>query len=121
MDAPKKLCGKPNCGGRVSKGICDRCGIIKLQTNKVYDNSRGTAHERGYDSRWKKIRDKKLRADPLCVMCRAMNKTTLASEVDHIIPLANGGTNKESNLQGLCHSCHVIKTFQDKKLYLSTF
>lgn len=31
-------------------------------------------------------------------------------EVDHIIPLEQGGTNDLANLQGLCTSCHIYKT-----------
>lgn len=31
-------------------------------------------------------------------------------EVDHIIPLEQGGTNDLENLQGLCDSCHIFKT-----------
>ena len=30
--------------------------------------------------------------------------------VDHIVPLADGGTNAGGNLQTLCWSCHSIKT-----------
>ena len=30
-------------------------------------------------------------------------------DIDHIRPLANGGTNKASNLQPLCNSCHADK------------
>lgn len=31
-------------------------------------------------------------------------------EVDHIIPLEQGGTNDMVNLQGLCNNCHIFKT-----------
>lgn len=31
-------------------------------------------------------------------------------ELDHIVPLWNGGTNREDNLQLLCQSCHKTKT-----------
>jgi len=31
-------------------------------------------------------------------------------EIDHIIPLEQGGTNDLENLQGLCDSCHIFKT-----------
>jgi len=31
-------------------------------------------------------------------------------EIDHIIPLEQGGTNDLANLQGLCDSCHIFKT-----------
>lgn len=30
--------------------------------------------------------------------------------MDHIVPLAQGGTNDTSNLQTLCRSCHSKKT-----------
>lgn len=31
-------------------------------------------------------------------------------EIDHIIPLEQGGTNNLDNLQALCESCHIFKT-----------
>lgn len=31
-------------------------------------------------------------------------------EIDHIVPLEQGGTNDLINLQGLCDSCHIFKT-----------
>ena len=34
-------------------------------------------------------------------------------EIDHIIPLINGGENRESNLQALRAGCHKLKTKQD--------
>lgn len=37
-----------------------------------------------------------------------------AYEVDHIIPLSQGGTNDDSNLLCLCRKCHGIKTFQER-------
>ncbi len=47
---------------------------------------------------------------PLCVTCHKANRTSMATELDHIIPLHKGGTNEESNLQGLCGDCHAEKT-----------
>jgi 5-methylcytosine-specific restriction endonuclease McrA len=43
----------------------------------------------------------------LCV--RSANETgrlTPSEEVHHIIPLSEGGTNKQQNLMALCKSCH---------------
>lgn len=34
-------------------------------------------------------------------------------EVDHIIALANGGTDLDDNLQILCRYCHAAKTKED--------
>jgi hypothetical protein len=31
-------------------------------------------------------------------------------EIDHILPLANGGSNDRSNLQALCLMCHRVKS-----------
>lgn len=51
-----------------------------------------------------------LRSDPLCVLCLAEGRTTLATDVDHIVPRRQGGSDEASNLQPLCHSHHSQKT-----------
>lgn len=33
-----------------------------------------------------------------------------SANVDHIVPLADGGTDDDANLQTLCRSCHGKKT-----------
>lgn len=40
--------------------------------------------------------------DPLCVMCREQGIVKLATQRDHIKPLAEGGTEDDDNTQGLC-------------------
>lgn len=45
-----------------------------------------------------------------CIEC---NKRTPALEVDHIIPLYQGGDNSFENLQALCATCHKNKTIHD--------
>jgi len=58
---------------------------------------------------WNQIRDIILQRDDFkCVKC---NKQGL--EIDHIIPVALGGTNEISNLQTLCSRCHREKTNKD--------
>lgn len=62
------------------------------------------------------IRARVLSANPLCVMCQAKGIVTIAVEVDHIIALTNGGAedrHDDSNRQGLCLSCHELKTADD--------
>ena len=61
-----------------------------------------------------RIRHRILSRDPLCVECERKGRVTLATEVDHRIPLAQGGTDADENLQGLCHDCHAAKTARDE-------
>lgn len=45
-------------------------------------------------------------------MCEILSRgcTGVATEVDHIIPVAEGGTDELDNLQAACPGCHRIKT-----------
>lgn len=49
-------------------------------------------------------------ADPLCAECKKQGRVTLAVQRDHIVPLAEGGTEDASNTQGLCLPCHEAKS-----------
>jgi 5-methylcytosine-specific restriction protein A len=53
-------------------------------------------------------------AQPLCVHCEAVGRTTIATEIDHIIPIAAGGADADHNLQPLCHDCHARKTATER-------
>jgi 5-methylcytosine-specific restriction protein A len=39
-----------------------------------------------------------------------MGRVTVATEVDHVLPRSEGGTDDQANLQPICHPCHVAKT-----------
>lgn len=71
---------------------------------------RGSAASRGYDRRWQKKRRAFLREHPLCVACERAGLTVAATDVDHIKPKRDGGTDDPENLQALCHACHSKKT-----------
>src|SRR5262245_17975374 len=53
--------------------------------------------------------------DPLCVACAEQGRVSLATIRDHIIPLQEGGADEASNTQGLCRSCHAIKSEQERR------
>lgn len=55
------------------------------------------------------LRARLLGENPMCSMCG----TSVATELDHIKALTNGGTNDDDNLQGLCAACHEVKTLKD--------
>ena len=65
-------------------------------------------------SRWQKLRERIFSRDcGLCQECLRQGYIKAGSEVDHIIPVLNGGTDDESNLQILCEDHHRIKTAYD--------
>jgi 5-methylcytosine-specific restriction protein A len=49
-------------------------------------------------------------ANPLCVECQRQGRVTQATQRDHIVPLAEGGADDDTNVQGLCHECHEAKS-----------
>lgn len=69
-----------------------------------------------HSMRWRKLRAAVLHANPLCTHCLKGSVTRLASAVDHILPLDTHPSLafERSNLQGLCHYHHSLKTLKDK-------
>ena len=66
-------------------------------------------------SRWEKKRQWILKRDKyLCQHCKRLGIITIASEVDHIIALCNGGTDDNDNLEAINVECHKVKTAIDK-------
>jgi 5-methylcytosine-specific restriction endonuclease McrA len=59
----------------------------------------------GYDAVYKRLRPLVLARDRVCTICRKAR----ATEVDHIVELAEGGRNEPTNLRGVCKSCNVSK------------
>lgn len=122
---PKSICRAPGCGKLIdAPGHCDK---HKKAQRKEQDEHRGTAAERGYDSKWAKARTFYLRKHPLCVHCKAESKVTAAQVVDHITPhrlkeaIDSGDEariakaralfwDSENNWQSLCTTHHNRKT-----------
>jgi 5-methylcytosine-specific restriction protein A len=59
---------------------------------------------------WARLRASVLMSNPLCVQCATEGRVQAACEVDHVVPLWQGGSHDRSNLQPLCASCHADKT-----------
>lgn len=75
---------------------------------------RGTRQSRGYGRAWQAARAAAMARDShLCVVCAKAGIITPATEVDHIIPKAKGGTDGLRNLQSLCRPCHKAKTTRE--------
>lgn len=76
--------------------------------------SRTSRHERGYGTAWDRLRQRILTRDKhLCQQCKREGRLTAASQVDHIKPKAQGGTDDAENLQAICGPCHAEKTTRE--------
>ncbi|WP_332717369.1 HNH endonuclease [Pelagibacterium mangrovi] len=47
-----------------------------------------------------------LRTNYMCELCQAKDIITIATVVDHVVPLALGGTDDDSNTRNLCDEHH---------------
>jgi 5-methylcytosine-specific restriction enzyme A len=85
----------------------------KVQTNriKVSRDNRETSVERGYTSRWQRVRQMKQRRNPLCEDCAAEGRTTRMDLVHHID--GNPRHNTMENLVSLCRVCHGRRHSKD--------
>lgn len=56
------------------------------------------------------LRKARLAAEPLCRRCKERGLTTIADVVDHVVPLALGGQDRDDNCRPLCRECHRAVT-----------
>ena len=98
------ICSYPGCTTLVRGGRCERHPYQRRP------DLRPSASERGYDHHWQLIRAAYLAAHRYCSYNRKCRPGTLATEVDHKLPLREGGTNEWYNLRATCKPCHSSKT-----------
>lgn len=65
---------------------------------------------------WGRLRARVLRRDHHLCQLTYPGCTTHATEVDHIIPAAQDGTDDATNLQAVCTNCHRTKTATDNPM-----
>ena len=114
---PKRPCRYSGCPKLTddSSGYCaEHKTLMSRQYNKF---GRNYKHAERYGYQWRKLRNYFLSANPLCEMCKREGRYTAATEVHHIKPLADGGTNELENLMPLCKSCHsrITMTMENQK------
>ena len=51
-----------------------------------------------------------MRSNGLCEHCLAQGRTTIATVVNHKLPLAHGGPDTDENTENLCKPCDLIET-----------
>ena len=102
---PKKPCSYPSCPRLTDGTYCEEHG--KLVSQQYEQNGRDAKHGKRYGRNWQSIRRAYVHAHPLCERCMKAGRYVRVEEVHHIKPLADGGTNDESNLMSLCRKCHA--------------
>lgn len=103
---PARLCLEPRCPRvATARGRCDeyRRAIERERSRARREATSGVYKRR----KWEMARRAVLARDPICKVC----DNALSTEVDHIIPLAQGGEPyRLDGLQGICSPCHWRKT-----------
>lgn len=92
------------------------CPNVDCQEHQSRDE-RQSAHHRGYDRTWRKLRLLVLAEEPLCRFCLEEGRVRASEHVDHIIPLRERPDLRlvRSNLRGLCESCHNRRKHHERR------
>lgn len=104
---PPRPCWKPGCGRLTTErnGYCELHQDIaseKAQARIVQwqKSQRGeSASQKGYGAAWRKLREAKLRSEPLCTQCG--RAATVVHHIDE-----NPYNTSWDNLMSLCRNCH---------------
>ena len=112
---PPKPCNQHGCGALTHERYCHD---HKRQVQQKQDQQRGTAHQRGYTSKWRKVSKAYLAKHPLCECdeCQAGKlRLRQATVVDHIIPHKGDMTLfwDRSNWMAMAKQCHDKKTARE--------
>lgn len=97
--APLKQCTWPGCNERQRGARCPAHAVASWRTVGVQvERLRGRALQRARALLFARY--------PLCQLCNRR----LSEIRDHVVPLAEGGQENESNVQAICAVCSMAKT-----------
>ena len=108
-DRIPNVCATPGCNGRTFERYCPAC-----KSSQTRRDPKISAH---YNRRWRKVRAVYLSKHPLCALCQQAGRLVPATEVHHIVAVADGGSDVDGNLQALCKPCHSKITLRSPKVY----
>ncbi|WP_085696285.1 HNH endonuclease [Pseudomonas sp. B26(2017)] len=101
---------------RNGNGHCDAHAELAAEKSKAWATRKGS----GRGGRpWRRLRDQILKRDGYlckCDNCVALGRILEADEVDHIVALAQGGTDLPSNLRAINKHCHKAKTLIESRM-----
>lgn len=96
---PPRLC--PTCRTLITSQRCPTC------TPAPWANSKRSGGSRA----WRRLR--RVVFNEQGGMCAVPGCPDLADQLDHIVPVSEGGTDERSNVQALCLDHHTEKTQQE--------
>jgi len=102
--APPRLCSHPKCGRICKKPEAEAWRTLE---RPLVTRIRGRELQRR--------RARLFASQPWCVVCLKEGRHTKPTIRDHIVPLAEGGTEDESNEQALCLDCSDLKTVTESQ------
>lgn len=120
---PKRMrrrCGYQGCPRPTYERFCEE---HRGFDERVRTERQGTAYQRGYDSQWAVVAQRRRELDfYLCRACLKDERLTESKTVDHIIPLhvRPDWRLEIDNTQVLCPRCHARKTADDTRRYGSS-
>ena len=107
---PRRPCSANGCPELTNGRYCEK---HQKEIDRHYNKERQPLMKKRYGRTWKRIRDRYIKAHPLCEECFKNKRTTSATEVHHIIPLSKGGDSSDENLKSLCTRCHSAITARE--------
>jgi 5-methylcytosine-specific restriction enzyme A len=115
-DKPFKATGGNVPSSRLRRFVPPQARLLinqRVDTKVRPSTIQGNDHQRIRGNALQRLRARMFAEDPLCAECRRQGRVREWNELDHIVPLNEGGTNEDSNYQGLCFDCHRIKTDEE--------
>ncbi|WP_408692970.1 HNH endonuclease [Vibrio fortis] len=117
MITPLTICSYPSC--RAVAIEHSRCSVHQREATVTHDKPRNSTTRNNdiYQStKWRKLRARKAKANPICEECLTYNVIKPLDVVDHVKEILDYPelAYTFSNLRSLCHSCHNAKTAKAK-------
>lgn len=105
-----QVCSTPGCPTLTASGKCPAC---RNKGRRDSDSKRPSATERGYDTKWRRVRAKYLKRYPGCEEPGCSERATQVDHIDGLGPLGPAGYDW-SNLRSYCHAHHSQRTARDQ-------
>jgi 5-methylcytosine-specific restriction protein A len=97
------VCNAPGCPTLTAHG---RCPAHQGKSGGRWHSQHAAPPARVTGRKLQRLRDDLFARQPFCQVCRVR----VADVRDHIVPLAEGGTDTEDNVQAACQECSDLKT-----------